>query len=161
MSESWYITIDGQKTFGPYSLAQLQEFVAAGHLQRGTKVWQEGTAAWIDAQQVTGLFVGPSMPPMPAFPSLPGYPVKHTVELGSSEKLSAGLCGILVGALGIHKFILGMTTPGLVMLLVTICTLGLGGIPMGIIGLVEGIIYLTKSDDEFYQTYVIGKRPWF
>ena len=31
----------------------------------------------------------------------------------------------------------------------------------GIIGLIEGIIYLTKSDEEFYNTYQVGKKPWF
>jgi hypothetical protein len=47
------------------------------------------------------------------------------------------------------------------MLLTTIFTCGFAGIIWGIIGLIEGIIYLTKSDDEFAQTYVIGKRGWF
>jgi len=32
---------------------------------------------------------------------------------------------------------------------------------LGLIGLVEGIIYLTKSDEEFYNTYQVGKKPWF
>ena len=32
---------------------------------------------------------------------------------------------------------------------------------VGIIGLVEGIIYLTKSDEEFVQTYIVGQKPWF
>ena len=31
---------------------------------------------------------------------------------------------------------------------------------MNIIGLVEGIIYLTKTDEDFYQTYAIKKREW-
>ncbi|NNC62181.1 MAG: hypothetical protein HKO11_07575, partial [Eudoraea sp.] len=31
----------------------------------------------------------------------------------------------------------------------------------GLIGLIEGIIYLTKSDEEFYNTYQVGKKPWF
>ncbi|WP_238567166.1 hypothetical protein [Jejuia pallidilutea] len=31
----------------------------------------------------------------------------------------------------------------------------------GLIGLVEGIIYLTKSDADFYNTYQVGKKPWF
>ena len=39
--------------------------------------------------------------------------------------------------------------------------LGLGPIVMGIIGLVEGILYLTKSDEEFVATYVRGKKGWF
>ena len=29
---------------------------------------------------------------------------------------------------------------------------------MGIIGLIEGIVYLSKSDEEFYETYVVGKK---
>ncbi len=32
---------------------------------------------------------------------------------------------------------------------------------MGIIGLIEGIMYLTKSDDDFYQQYGVDKKGWF
>ena len=32
---------------------------------------------------------------------------------------------------------------------------------LGIIALVEGIIYLTKSDEEFEQIYVVQKKQWF
>ena len=81
------------------------------------------------------------------------------------KKMAAGICGILLGGLGIHKFILGLTTPAVIMLLVTIIggilTCGLGAIPMGIIGLIEGIMYLTKSDDDFYQLYGVEKKGWF
>jgi TM2 domain-containing membrane protein YozV len=79
----------------------------------------------------------------------------------SSKKIAVGICGILLGALGIHKFVLGYTTEGLIMLLVSILTCGFGGIVMSIIGLVEGIIYLTKSDAEFESTYISGKKGWF
>ena len=60
-----------------------------------------------------------------------------------------------------HKFVLGYTGAGVIMLLVTIFTLGIGGIVMGPIGLIEGIIYLTKSDEQFYQTYIVNKKTWF
>jgi TM2 domain-containing membrane protein YozV len=79
----------------------------------------------------------------------------------NGKKIAAGICAILIGGLGIHKFILGYTTAGLIMLLVTVLTCGVGGIPMGVIGLVEGILYLTKSDDDFYQIYIVGKKEWF
>ncbi len=79
----------------------------------------------------------------------------------AGKKVAAGVCGILIGGLGIHKFILGLNTQGLIMLLVTILTCGFGGIVMGPIGLIEGIIYLTKSDEEFYETYAVEKKGWF
>lgn len=83
----------------------------------------------------------------------------------AKNKVAAGVLGILLGALGVHKFYLGYINQGFVMLLVTIIgsilTLGLAAAVMGTIGLVEGIIYLTKSDKEFYQTYVKNKKAWF
>lgn len=82
-------------------------------------------------------------------------------EEANSKKIAAGICGILIGSLGIHRFILGMTTPGLIMLLVSLLTCGVGAAVMHIIGIIEGIIYLTKSDAEFYQTYMIQKKAWF
>jgi len=32
---------------------------------------------------------------------------------------------------------------------------------MHIIGLIEGVIYLCKSDEEFVRTYVDGRKEWF
>jgi TM2 domain-containing membrane protein YozV len=78
----------------------------------------------------------------------------------NSKKITAGICGLLIGALGVHKFILGYTTEGLIMLLVTVLTCGFGGAVMGIIGLVEGIVYLTKTDEEFLNTYMVNKKGW-
>ena len=74
-----------------------------------------------------------------------------------NKKIVAGILGILVGSLGIHKFILGYTREGIIQIIITICTCGIGGI----IGFIEGIIYLVKSDEEFYQTYQVGRKPWF
>ena len=83
------------------------------------------------------------------------------VEASSNKKLPAGLCGIFLGSLGVHKFILGYTKEGLIMLLFTVLTLGFGSIVTGVIGLIEGIVYLTKSDAEFARVYVANKRGWF
>ena len=79
----------------------------------------------------------------------------------NSKKIAAGICGILIGGFGVHKFILGMTTAGIIMLLVTVLTCGVGGIVMHVIGIVEGVIYLTKSDQDFYQIYMVQKKAWF
>jgi TM2 domain-containing membrane protein YozV len=84
---------------------------------------------------------------------------------GSEKKVVAGVLGILLGGLGIHKFYLGYTTAGIIMLSVSIFvgafTCGSGYGLMGLIGLIEGIIYLTKSDADFVATYVTSKREWF
>jgi TM2 domain-containing membrane protein YozV len=83
------------------------------------------------------------------------------IPAGADKKIAAGICGILLGALGVHKFILGYTREGVIMLLVTILTMGFGGFVMGIFGLIEGIVYLTKSDGEFVNTYITNKKGWF
>ncbi|HEV7473145.1 MAG TPA: TM2 domain-containing protein [Pyrinomonadaceae bacterium] len=76
---------------------------------------------------------------------------------GADKKIVAGICGILVGGFGVHKFILGYTTEGIIQLVITILTCGAGGI----IGIIEGIIYLTKSDEDFVRTYIQGRKGWF
>lgn len=80
---------------------------------------------------------------------------------GAEKKIPAGILAILIGSLGIHKFYLGYTKEGLIMLLVTVLTFGFGGFVMGIIALIEGIVYLTKTDEQFAATYVGGRKGWF
>ena len=79
----------------------------------------------------------------------------------ASKRVPAGVFGILLGSLGIHKFYLGYTGPGLVLLLLTVLSLGFLSPVTGLIGLIEGILYLTKSDEEFAAAYVQGRRSWF
>ena len=78
-----------------------------------------------------------------------------------SKRVLAGIFAILFGALGIHKFILGYTKQGMIMLLLTIITFGILGTLMGLIGLIEGIIYLTKSEEEFVEIYQNNHKGWF
>lgn len=83
---------------------------------------------------------------------------------GENKKILAGIIGILFGWIGIHKFILGYNKEGGILLILGLLGFLTCGITSGIsavIGLVEGIIYLTKSDEEFYNTYQVGKKPWF
>jgi TM2 domain-containing membrane protein YozV len=81
------------------------------------------------------------------------------------KKILCGILGIVCGALGIHKFVLGYNTAGIIMVCVTLIagffTCGMSSAAMGIIGLIEGIIYLTKSDQEFHHMYVVNKKEWF
>ncbi|GGS27035.1 TM2 domain-containing protein [Deinococcus knuensis] len=100
----------------------------------------------------------------------------------AQKKLIAGLLGIFLGSLGVHKFYLGNTTPGAIMLgvnvgvwivafLIGLLTFGLGLVvtlplaalvssAVGLLGLVEGIIYLTKSDADFEREYILGQKAW-
>ena len=100
--------------------------------------------------------------PMPMQPmQQSGYAPKPP---GADKKLAAGICGILLGGLGVHKFILGYTTEGIIMVVTYIVGLFLCGVPalaIAIVGIIEGIMYLTKSDEEFSNTYILNKKGWF
>ena len=74
-----------------------------------------------------------------------------------NKKVLAGVLSIMLGGFGIHKFILGYTKEGVLQILMSFFSCGLASV----IPFVEGIIYLTKSDEEFYQIYQVGRRPWF
>jgi len=86
----------------------------------------------------------------------PAYGAIDWKQQGADKKLVAGICGILVGGFGVHKFILGYTNEGIIQLVLGLC-FGIGSI----IGIIEGIIYLTKSDEEFVRTYIQNKKGWF
>ena len=83
----------------------------------------------------------------------------------ASNKLAAGLCAIFLGGFGVHKFILGYTNEGITMLLISLVgglfTCGIASMVIHVIGIVEGVIYLTKSDQDFVNTYVARKQGWF
>ena len=49
----------------------------------------------------------------------------------------------------------------LVISVVGSCAFLIGPIVMGIIALIEGIVYLTKDDSEFQTTYASGDKAWF
>ena len=83
----------------------------------------------------------------------------------TKDHVAAGLLAIFLGSLGIHKFYLGYNTPGFIMLAVTIVggifSLGLSYLAMVVISIVEGVLYLSKSQTEFEQIYVFNKKEWF
>jgi TM2 domain-containing membrane protein YozV len=73
-----------------------------------------------------------------------------------SKRVLCGVLALLLGSFGVHKFVLGHTGAGIIMILL-FCV---GGIS-SLIGLIEGIIYLTKSDEEFIRIYQVEKKAWF
>ena len=76
-------------------------------------------------------------------------------EEAKNKKIVAGILAILLGGFGVHKFYLGYTNAGIIQLILSlVCGIG------GILGVIEGIIYLTKSDDDFESTYLNGRKEW-
>lgn len=92
----------------------------------------------------------------------PYYPQQ---AITPKDHIAAGLLAIFLGSLGIHKFYLGYNTSGFIMLAVSvlagIITCGIATSVMVVIGIIEGILYLTKTQGEFEQIYVFNKREWF
>ena len=65
------------------------------------------------------------------------------------DKTTAGILGILLGGFGVHQFYLGSVGTGVILIVATLVTCGIGAI----LGLVEGILLLTMSDEDFNKRY--------
>jgi len=148
------IGADGRH-YGPVTLEQMKAWIAEGRVAPATLVQVQGETEW---KQAAGF---PELTPPPAPPPV----LQGMGRTGAENKIAAGICGILLGALGVHKFILGYPLEGMIMLLVSvvggIVTCWISTFVMAVIGLIEGIVYLTKSDEQFVATYVNNKRGWF
>ncbi len=74
-------------------------------------------------------------------------PVPGIVIGDGKNKIVAGILGILLGSFGVHKFYLGKIGQGILYLLFFWTA-----IP-GIIGIIEGVLYLVMSDEKFNMKY--------
>jgi len=83
------------------------------------------------------------------------------LKIAREKKLSAGVSAFFMGTLGVHKFALGYKKEGYITLGITLGTLFLASLFTWTIAFIEGIIYLTKSDEDFYNTYIKGHKGWF
>ncbi len=147
------IGADGQP-YGPVNAEQIRQWTAENRVNAQTLVQTEGATEWKPLGSIPELAAGlKTVPPPIAAPS--------TLATRASNKIPAGICGILLGGFGVHKFILGYTGAGLVMLLVSLLSCFILAPVMHLIGLIEGIIYLCKSDEEFVRVYVDGRKEWF
>jgi TM2 domain-containing membrane protein YozV len=177
----YFVSIDGQRQEGPFAIRELLD----RDLRPDSLVWREGMPDWQRADtmpelapifaRATATATATAPPPTGPFyagrytPPLlnvgpmaySGGPPPYNPSDVNSKRVAAGVCGILFGGLGIHKFILGFPGTGTIMLLSTILTCGIALAVMHVIGFIEGIIYLAKSDEDFYQTYFVERRNWF
>jgi TM2 domain-containing membrane protein YozV len=146
------VGVDGRQ-YGPVSAEEIRRWLIENRVNRQTLVQMEGVPEWKPLGSLPEFAAALMAVPPPIAPP--------AIASRACSKIPAGVCGILLGSLGIHKFILGYTGAGLVLLLVTILSCGLLSAVTHIIGLIEGIIYLCKPDEEFVRTYVDGRKEWF
>ena len=89
----------------------------------------------------------------------------YSVPVATKDHVAAALLAIFLGALGVHKFYLGYNEAGFIMLAVTVVgsllTFGIACAVMTVVALIEGVIYLVKSQTEFDRVYVYGRKEWF
>jgi TM2 domain-containing membrane protein YozV len=82
-----------------------------------------------------------------------------------TKQLIAGYCGIIFGGFGVHKFVLGYAPEGFIMLVIALIggffTYGISLLIMQLVGLIEGMIYLNKTPEEFVNSYFVKKQGWF
>ena len=82
-----------------------------------------------------------------------------------SKKTTAGIIGLFFGAFGAHKFAIGYQREGFIYLGVSvvggIITCGGALAVTSVLALVESIMYLTKTPEEFKRLYIDIKTPWF
>ncbi len=160
----YIIGADGRQ-YGPISLEQVRQWLIEGRANANTLVKPEGATDW--KALATFPELAASIPPVAPPPLRP----PSTVSDRASMKVPAGICGILFGSFGVHKFLLGYNSAGIIMLASTLASFFLGIVTCGllwpaitvihVIGVVEGILYLSKSDEEFVRTYVDGRKEWF
>jgi TM2 domain-containing membrane protein YozV len=141
------------RAYGPVNIEQIRHWMAENRVRAQTLVQVEGAAEWKPLESIPELAAELRSLQPPIAPP--------TFASRASNKIPAGVCGILLGSLGVHKFILGYTGAGLVMLLVSLLSCFILAGVMHLIGLIEGIIYLCKPDEEFVRVYVDGRKEWF
>jgi TM2 domain-containing membrane protein YozV len=108
-----------------------------------------------------------SYPPAPLQPQYQQQPPMPNPAYGYPQpksKLIAGLLGLFLGGLGIHRFYLGFTKVAVIQLVLTlvvsIFTLGFGLFLVGLWGFIEGIMILAGSAHFQRDAHGIPLRDW-
>jgi len=74
------------------------------------------------------------------------------------NRTTAALLALFLGIFGIHQFYLGNKLSGIIRIVLTATIYGvLVSLPLAI---VEFVMYLTASDEQFHQNYVSRKKAW-
>jgi TM2 domain-containing membrane protein YozV len=162
----WHYTMGGEQQGQPIDEQALINLIAVGRVTPDDSVWNETMSDWANVAYVPQLatYALPSARPTQDLPQIRVSPDGSAERLAAEyqafvrKKIAAGVLALFLGNLGIHKFMLGLTTGGLTMLLLFFLIVP---IPvLMVISLVEGVLYLTKSDEQFFQDYAVTKKQW-
>lgn len=74
-------------------------------------------------------------------------PAAPAINYSPKSKLTAGLLGIFLGGIGVHNFYIGNVGMGIIQIIVSCCTCGIGSIW----GFVEGIAILASKEPKDYK----------
>lgn len=161
---NWYLFRNGQ-TWGPYADEQIREWIGLGQLLADEQLCREGEQTWnavASLPEFSGALAGAPPPPAAAPPAggtpyhVPQAPYQvppaaYAPPPGSKDRTVAGILAILLGTFGVHHFYLGNIGIGVLYLVLSCTALS------SILGVIDGIIYLTKPEDQFQRNY----RNWF
>ncbi len=174
--DGFYIEQDGTIR-GPFTEAKFQQLTPTCHVYAN---WRQGTRGpWYPLQTTqrgqvpypASFSPNQNTPSFLSNTSANNYATQDPTNSSTNEirmsdfkkkvqscRVLAGVFGIVLGGLGVHRFIIGDVSGGIKRILLNfLCGAG------GLIGLIEGIIYLTKSDEDFIETYQIPRKrkAWF
>jgi hypothetical protein len=95
---------------GPVSFEQLRQLAAQGAVQHGDLVWQAGTAQWVAAASVPGLFAPGAPPPLPVnyyvpLPA-PGPDLGQNAGMRMLLPVGRSVWAIIAGYLGLFSLII-------------------------------------------------------
>lgn len=130
MSTHYMLGGDGRQ-YGPVSVEQIKQWVVEGRATAQTLLKIEG-GEWkplATFPEFAGVAVG-SPPVMTGT----GWPTQTVLK----SRIAAGVLGIFIGGLGIHRFYLGYTAIGVAQIVVSFLTCGIGHLW----GFIEGICIL-------------------
>jgi hypothetical protein len=167
LSDAWHLKTADGSTYGPVPKLELDQWLGEGRMDANCQLLQEGAPAWQWASDVYPQLApqtAPQVAPMPQFAAAEPNPFdfasasKHAPsrtssysppsrrassygaasgEVSDKSKVVAGLLGLFLGNLGVHRFYLGYPGLGVAMLLT------MGG--CGIWSLIDSIMIFTGS----------------
>lgn len=131
---TYYMTGGDGRQYGPVAVEQIKQWVAEGRATAQTLLRVEG-GEWKPLATFPE-FVGVAASPPPVVTG-GGWPANAPLK----SRIAAGVLGVFLGGFGIHRFYLGYTAIGIVQILVTVLTCGVGHFW----GFIEGICILAGA----------------